>query len=62
MEENTENLLKLVSDSAWGSCTNKVSKLYILARTDIESMNAGKLAAQSSHAATQFFEPCFHFP
>lgn len=28
--------------------------LYILARTDIDSMNSGKLAAQASHAANAF--------
>jgi len=30
------------------------ARLYTLARTDIAQMNAGKLAAQAGHAATQF--------
>ena len=30
------------------------ARLYTLARTDITQMNAGKLAAQAAHAATQF--------
>lgn len=29
-------------------------RLYILGRTDLESMNAGKLAAQAAHAANQY--------
>lgn len=39
--------------------TDKIPTLYILMRTDLPSMNAGKAMAQASHASNAFIHHCF---